>query len=517
MFTTIPIGDKPFVSPYFSVGREICKNLYIEQSPSETAKVPYYAIRIPGFLARWRQTSAASSGCRGIFSTSDGRTFAVNGTTLWELYQGGTRTARATLQSIPDASGKYGPVRFAENGFQVCIVDGNYGYILELQTSAVSVITDDYFPGGASGSLAPTHVKCRDTYFLVNQPLSSKYFWSTPYYIPQPIDPLDPSTNHVWNGLQFGQKIGDTDNITAMEATSNLLFLFGRNSTEVHYDTGEVNQQLWARMPNAIIQMGIASPDAHAEYQGVVYWLGSDRNGTVGVFGCSSDFQPQRVSTRGVEQIFQSFPKYDDCRAYSYAQAGHAFIVFQFPTADRTFCYDTVTGAWHERTYLDRMTGLEHVWRGEWHSENWGMNIFGDPLTDAYYSLDVSTHSNENPDGVGVNYIKWVKTTPIGFKDGRNVRYKSLQVMMQQGNGTTLNTDEGVGQDPSIMVAYSNDSGKTWSQERIVKTGKQGKYAFRSRLTMLGTSRNRVWRISGSDPVETILVGLLIDGDVLAR
>jgi len=145
------------------------------------------------------------------------------------------------------------------------------------------------------------------------------------------------------------------------------------------------------------------------------------------------------------------------------------------------------------------------------------MNIFGDPLTDAYYSLDVSTHSNENPDGVGVNYIKWVKTTPIGFKDGRNVRYKSLQVMMQQGNGTTLNTDEGVGQDPSIMVAYSNDSGKTWSQERIVKTGRQGKYAFRSRLCMLGTSRNRVWRISGSDPVETILVGLLIDGDVLAR
>jgi Neuraminidase (sialidase) len=89
--------------------------------------------------------------------------------------------------------------------------------------------------------------------------------------------------------------------------------------------------------------------------------------------------------------------------------------------------------------------------------------------------------------------------------------------MMQQGNGTTLNTDEGVGQDPSIMLAYSNDSGKTWSQERLVKTGRQGQYAYRSLLPVLGSSRNRVWRISGTDPVETILVGLLIDGDVLAR
>ena len=145
------------------------------------------------------------------------------------------------------------------------------------------------------------------------------------------------------------------------------------------------------------------------------------------------------------------------------------------------------------------------------------MNIFGDGQTDAYYWLDVLNHSNENPDGIGVNYIKWVKTTPIGFKDGRWVRYKSAQIMMQQGNGTTLNTDEGVGQDPSIMLAYSNDSGKTWSQERLVKTGRQGQYAYRSRLAMLGTSRNRVWRISGTDPVETIIVGLLIDGDVLAR
>lgn len=519
MFTTIPIGNKPFVSPYFSIGREVCRNLYIENSSSDTAKVPYYAIRIPGFRARWRTTGPSTAGCRGIFSTSDGRTFAVNGNTLYELYQGGTRTVRGSLDSVPDSLGRMSVVRFAENGFQVCIVDGAFGYILDLQTSALSKITDSFFPGEASGTLAPTHVKCIDTYFIVNKPLSSDYYWSTPYYVPQAIDPNNPATLHVWNGLQFGRKIGDTDNIIAMEATSGagLLFLFGKNSAEVHFDTGDVTTQLWQRMPNAVIQIGIASPDASASYKGVVYWLGSDRFGTLGAFACGSDFQPRRISVRGVEQIIQSFSRYDDAQAYAYAQAGHEFVVFHFPTANRTFVYDIVTDAWHERTFLDRETGLEGRWRGQFSTTNWSMNIFGDPYTDAYYWLDVTNHSNENPDGEGVNYIKWTKTTPIGFKDGRYVRYKSAQVMMQQGMGRTLNTSEGVGQDPAIMLAYSNDSGMTWSQERIVKTGRQGDYAHRSRLMMLGTSRNRVWRISGSDPVETIIVGLLIDGDVLAR
>ena len=53
----------------------------------------------------------------------------------------------------------------------------------------------------------------------------------------------------------------------------------------------------------------------------------------------------------------------------------------------------------------------------------------------------------------------------------------------------------------------SDDSGTTWSNERRVSLGRQGEYQRRSRITSCGTSRNRQWRITVTDPVPVILVG----------
>ena len=40
--TRLPLGDKPFASPYFSVGVEICQNMYLEASQSTNGKSEYY-------------------------------------------------------------------------------------------------------------------------------------------------------------------------------------------------------------------------------------------------------------------------------------------------------------------------------------------------------------------------------------------------------------------------------------------------------------------------------------------
>lgn len=43
---TLPLGAKPYSQPYNSVGKEICQNLYVETSTTETAKAQYYYIKI---------------------------------------------------------------------------------------------------------------------------------------------------------------------------------------------------------------------------------------------------------------------------------------------------------------------------------------------------------------------------------------------------------------------------------------------------------------------------------------
>lgn len=506
---TIPLGNKPFATPYYSLGREICQNMYLEQAQTEFSKADYYLIKIPG-LRRFAATIDAVNlgACRGILTAGNERTFAVQGAALVEILADGTKSIFGTINTFQ------GSVSMAENGSLMIIVDGRDGWILRFSDGNFTQITDEYFPSNALGTVAPTHVTYLDTYFIVNIPNTNQYFYSTSYYgnddTSLPYDPLVP--NGYWNPLQSGQKIGKPDNITALINCNNYLWLFGVNSCEIHYDTGNYNGQLFARYQGAILNVGCATPYSVAVYQNNVFFLGSDKDGTVGVFS-NDGMNPVRISTRGIEQMIQNMATWEDCRAYAYAQNGHSFYVMQFPAGNKTLVYDTVTNAWHERTKLNAQSGLYVRWDGMYATTNFGKCIVGDASTSELYDLDPLYYLNDNPLATGYNYIRCVKTTPIGFQVGKRVRYNWAQIICNQGTGLATNTVAGVGVDPTVQLAWSNDSGVTYSNERPAPIGRQGEYLKRSIVLSCGMSRNRVWRIAMTDPVPFILVAILVNGN----
>lgn len=513
--TTIPLGNRPYVSPYNSVGKEICRNLYVEIAQSETAKASYYMVKIPGLRLTTPQTSFAS--CRGLFGTGS-RVFGVWGNELVEIFQSGARSVRGTLRAYS------GVVSFAENGYQMIFVDGDAGYIYDYSTETLRQIQDDYFPGTTDQGLAPTHVVALDTYFLVNVPGTNGYLWSNSYYKNTNGSDYDPNVPQgYWNGLQLGQKIGKSDPIVALSDAQNFMWVFGSYSTEVHYDTGDNNTQLWARYSGALIDIGCSAPYSVAKYATNVFWIGADRAGTVGVFS-NEGMAPKRISTRGIEQIIQGLSRYDDAQGFCYAQNGHSFYVLHFPTADCTYCYDLATASWHERTYLDPLGNVRR-WRGTWIAQQGSVILAGDNQTNAVYAVDKSYYANDNPIGDGSqNYIQCVKTTPINFQNGLRVRYASAQPILQQGVGlntgivpgfSTTDPDSAFGKYPKCAIAWSDDSGNTWSTERLVDIGALGKYGTRTRTLNCGLSRNRVWRLTVTDPVDVIMVGLLVETEVL--
>jgi hypothetical protein len=148
-------------------------------------------------------------------------------------------------------------------------------------------------------------------------------------------------------------------------------------------------------------------------------------------------------------------------------------------------------------------------------TNNFDKIIIGDISSSGYYSLDPQYYMNDNPKDNGFNFIRCVKTTPIAFDFGKNVRYNWIQPICNQGSGLTNNQVNGaaiVGVNPTIQVAWSNDTGITWSNERTAPIGAQGQYEARSRILGCGMGRNRVHRIAMTDPVPFILVGLLANG-----
>lgn len=63
---------------------------------------------------------------------------------------------------------------------------------------------------------------------------------------------------------------------------------------------------------------------------------------------------------------------------------------------------------------------------------------------------------------------------------------------------------------PQVMLRWSDDGGHTWSNEHWRSMGKTGEYGTRviwRRLGMTVKLRDRVYEISGTDPVKIAIMG----------
>jgi hypothetical protein len=56
------------------------------------------------------------------------------------------------------------------------------------------------------------------------------------------------------------------------------------------------------------------------------------------------------------------------------------------------------------------------------------------------------------------------------------------------------------------MLRFSDDGGHTWSNEHWREIGEDGDFGKRVRWQRLGYARDRVYEVSGSDPVKIALI-----------
>jgi hypothetical protein len=170
----------------------------------------------------------------------------------------------------------------------------------------------------------------------------------------------------VWSVLDFAIKEAYPDNIAAILADHEELWIWGdTSSTEVWQNTG-VNNFPLQRMPGAFIHhAALAAWGAVRLGEGIAY-LGGDVGRGGPVFYYAQGFYPQRLSNFAVEQVWGTYARWDDAVAYVYIDQGHEFYVVTFPTANATWCLDMSTGQWHQRgwwngTSNDRQRGWVHA------------------------------------------------------------------------------------------------------------------------------------------------------------
>jgi hypothetical protein len=219
--------------------------------------------------------------------------------------------------------------------------------------------------------------------------------------------------------------------------------------------------------------------------------------------------------------------------AYTYQQEGHAFYVLTFPSANATWVYDVATQAWHERAGFDNGEFTRH--RSNCQCNFGGNTVVGDFQNGNIYTLDLDVYADN---GEIQKWLRSWRALPTGQNNLKRTAQHTLQLDCESGVGlnvfpgyaseeiTTqtsieLTTENGVilvtnpilpspGYNPQVMLRFSDDGGHTWSNEAWSNMGKIGEYyrrVFWRRLGMTLKLRDRVYEISGTDPVKIAIMG----------
>lgn len=450
-----------------------CVNLYLENDESKQGRDVAALRGCPGLVLL---VTCGSGPVRGV-RTVRGVLYVVSGDQVYSV------SATLSVKLLGTINTSSGQVSMSDNGIQVIIVDGKNGYIVTTSTGKLSAITAAAFPSN------PTTVTFFDSFFVVNQG-NTQQWW---------VSASNDGTS--WDGTNFASKEGGSDLLVGLIQVDRQLWLFGESTTEVWWDAGGGNFP-FQRVDGVFVETGVASPYCMVLLDNSVFWLGADQRGQ-GIVYRSNGYQAQRISTFAIETVLGN-NTISDAIAYSYQANGHSFYVLTLPTADLTFVFDVSTNLWHERALYDPVLGNFHRHQSNCADFFNGMNVVGDYQNGNLYSFDDATPTDN---GATRKWVRSWQALPQGQNAGKEVFYSNLEIFAETGQAPQT----GQGAEPMVSLRVSNDGGHTFPIELFRSMGKAGQTSAHIRFPNLGSSRNRVFELSGTDPVVPVFVGAEID------
>lgn len=453
-----------FVGPSYTAASKLaaierCVNLYPEQIESPGGSAQYILLPTPGWALF---CTLPKSPLRGFYS-NNGRSFAVAGDSLYELFAGGTFQERGSgLQNLDGAA-----VTFASNGdggHQLLVTAGSKGYLFDLNTNVLTFVVDG---ANQCGFL--------DGFLLALDSSTSTL----------KVSALEDGS--TWDPLDRAQRNAGADRWSGMIVANKQIWLSGSLSTELWYDAG--GSFPFSPNSSVLLNVGNAAPQSFALLNGSPIWLGQTEAGPGPVY-YANGYDPVRVSNHAVETAIAGYAVISDAKGWTYQENGHEFYVLTFPTAGATWVYDRMTGAWHERgSYAGGRFVASPVYA---HTYAFGKHLTGDTSSGAVYVMSSSYTS----DGAG-RLLRRLRRAPHLVNEGSKVVYDRLQLDLETGLGVVT----GQGADPQIMLRWSDDGGQTWSAEHWASAGAMGAYSARAIWRKLGAARDRVFEISMTDPI----------------
>ena len=431
-------------------------NLYVEVN-NDAEKNILTLYPTPG-LTLFADFGAAP--CRGIWEVN-GVLYVVNQDKLYALLNNGQYTAIGTLATSE------GLVSMTDNGTQICIVDGTYGYIFDRSTLAFTRITAAGFP-------TANHVDFSDGRFIVNRAGTGQFYVSGQY------DGL------TWGALDYATAETSPDNLVRVISDSGLLLLMGDKTIEPWGNSGALDFP-YSRIGSGAIEWGLAARWSLCKFMDSLIFLRKNRLGQIQV--CVHQAGAARaVSTPEMDTVFGQYKSFSDAVGFAYMSGGHPSYQISFPSAGETWLFDGQSQSWSKLS----SGGGRH--RALLYAQLLDKKYVTDYENGKVYQLKEGVFTDN-----GASIAREFISRHVGGGDYSTLA--SLWLEMEAGVGDQT----GQGTDPQIMMSVSRDGGHTYSPESWRSFGKVGEYTRRAKWNRIGRARDWVFKFRITDPVKTVI------------
>lgn len=278
------------------------------------------------------------------------------------------------------------------------------------------------------------------------------------------VSVTDPGTL-VMPGLNYFTPESAPDALVRSYVFNQFIYLFGERTIEPWQYTG-VGSPPVERMNGSIIEsVGLAGRNAIANTERAIYFV-SEKGSAEQLQG----FTPKEVSTVAVANEWRSY-ELSDAMVQAFDVLGLDFVIFMFPTSEKTWCYVEQYDMWFE---------LEHGTQGDRWLGNSIIDVYGDIVVADYgsgniYKLDPDTLTDNEETTVRERIF-----APLAGEKFGNPRqwfqWNEFGLSLQTGVG---NSEE---RDPLLMVSFSTNGGLTFSNERFIELGDTGEYMTNVRV-----------------------------------
>lgn len=443
-------------------------NCFVEAA-DDKARLKYPVYPFEGFDLF--STLVGGGVCRGMISLGS-YGYVVSGANVYKVDSGGQAT---TIGNFPGT----GQVFMARNrkspNPQIALASEGQRYIIE--NDVLTSIADSDLPASQS-------VTFNGGFFV----------WTTAngrYY----ISAIDEGT--TYDPLDFASAEALADELLCVYSRGREIVLFGSESIEFHALTGAAAFPFEVIQGSTVRNLGLMCKHSVRDLSDIPFFIASD--GTVRQL---NGYNPERVSTHDVERAIDRVADKLSIVAMSYQIIGNQF--YQISCPEWTWTYNALTGAWHERRSYEDVR-----WKGEHYMLVGGKRVVGDYAEGSLYRLDSDIY-----DEAGQPLVMTLRPPPV-HKYPNPACFDRLFVDCVPGVG--LNSDDPALADPEVMMRFSDDSGKTFSDEMRAPLGAQGAFSTRVTFDQLGQSGEdgRIFEISVSAAVARGFTGAAVDVEIL--